>query len=369
MRPQRRWDPCISHRRGEADKFIDDYFDCADRKVLFIAGAGFDPRATIVAKKLAKTRAEVHAVLIRESRPNPTADLLSRAETNLTELRRALKACVELTVDIFGTDSAVVGGRKVVSGLREFPLDLFTDVIVDVSALSVGTAFPVVRDLVNLVEGRGGKPNLHLFVLHDPALDCSIRATPSDQPGYVHGFRGEASLDGTSGATRLWLPHLAPGKVQSLNTLYDFVVPHDTCPVIAFPSEDPRLGDRLAQEFLAEFESGWPVDTRNIVYADEEDPLDLYRTILRIDDLREPVFREVGGSLLILSPVGSKVLALGSLMAALERNLPVAYLESIGYSLGSSVPATTADPDVVHIWLEGDAYPQPRPPLNTKGSL
>ena len=68
------------------------------------------------------------------------------------------------------------------------------------------------------------------------------------------------------------------------------------------------------------------MDTRNIVYADEGDPLDLYRTILRLDDLRKPVFREVGGSLLVLSPLGSRVTALGALMAALERDLPVAYL-------------------------------------------
>ena len=32
---------------------------------------------------------------------------------------------------------------------------------------------------------------------------------------------------------------------------------------------------------MTEFESTWSVDTRNIVYADEGDPLDLYRTIIR----------------------------------------------------------------------------------------
>ena len=64
--------------------------------------------------------------------------------------------------------------------------------------------------------------------------------------------------------------------------------------------------------------------------------------------------------MLVLSPLGSKVMALGSLMAALERGLPVAYLESIGYELGSSVPREIDQTNLIHLWLEGDVYPQPR---------
>jgi hypothetical protein len=80
-------------------------------------------------------------------------------------------------------------------------------------------------------------------------------------------------------------------------------------------------------------------------------------------------FREVGGSRLMFSPVGSKVMALGALMAALERDLPVAYLEAIGYDLDGSVPTVSATSDLVHIWLEGDVYPQPRPALHSEAAI
>ena len=96
--------------------------------------------------------------------------------------------------------------------------------------------------------------------------------------------------------------------------------------------------------------------------------MDLYRTILRLDDLRQNVFKATGGSMLILSPLGSKVLALGALMAALERDLPVAHLESIGYELEALVPETIDPPRLIHVWLEGEVYPQPRPALPTGGS-
>ena len=184
----------------------------------------------------------------------------------------------------------------------------------------------------------------------------------------MHGFKGGSTLDGTTKAAKLWLPQLAAGRRSTLGRLFTFVEPHDTCPILPFPARDPRLGDKLTEEFLTEFENTWSVDTRNIVYANESDPLDLYRTILKLDDFA--VARgsaEVGGSLLVLSPVGSKVTALGALMAALERDLPVAYLESIGYDwVGTTGTATTAE--LMHVWLEGDVYPTPRPPLHKQGA-
>lgn len=137
-----------------------------------------------------------------------------------------------------------------------------------------------------------------------------------------------------------------------------------SCPILPFPASNPRHGDDLVADFIAEFENAWSIDTRNVVYGAEDDPLDLYRTILRLDDLRRPVFQEFGGSLLVLSPVGSKIMALGALLAALERDLPVAHLESIGYTFSRSANGETPVPFLVHIWLEGDVYPKPRPPLN-----
>ena len=147
---------------------------------------------------------------------------------------------------------------------------------------------------------------------------------------------------------------------KPLRRLYNFVNPDETCPILPFPAREPRLGDMLAEEYLPEFQSVWDVDTRNIVYADEADPLDLYRTILRLGDFRQQVFAESGGSMLVLSPLGSKVMALGALMAALDRNYPVAHIEAISYDLTDSVPSDIGQPDIIHIWLEGDVYPSPR---------
>jgi len=49
MSVARKWEPCIYHRGQHADQFVQEYLALPGRKVLLIAGAGFDPRSTRVA--------------------------------------------------------------------------------------------------------------------------------------------------------------------------------------------------------------------------------------------------------------------------------------------------------------------------------
>lgn len=349
-----RWHRCIEHHGDHARAFAREYFPQADRKTLLIGGAGFDPRSVAVCQILSASGADFVAVLLREVRPNPSPELLALADANLQKYRAIAPRLKVYEIDIFGSDNAVVGGRNAVNTLHEFGLEGFTDIVVDLSALSIGTSFPIVRyahDWANVHP----LSNLHVFLASDPGLDEGIRPVSGDNVGFVHGFKGQWGLDGTASAAKLWLPQLAQSRNTALNRIHSFVTPHDTCPILPFPSARPRLPDDLLEGFLAELESTWEVDTRNLIHAADDDPLDLYRTLLKIDDRRQPVFAEVGGSLLILTPMGTKVLALGALLAALERDLPVAYLEAIGYEMAPSA-AVFSDPKFVHLWLAGDVY-------------
>ena len=368
---ERHWDPCILHRGSEVEKFVKEYFTLECRKLLLVAGAGFDPRSTAVASLLGKSNVCLRALFIREDRldsPDSADILRHRAEKNIKELSRVATLHEIVSVDIFGEDGAVTGGRNAITKLNNQTFDGITDVVIDISALSVGTSFPIIRYFIERVEQGLDPQNIHVLVAHAPQLDANIRSTSSGAPGYVHGFKGGLTLDHATTSAKLWLPQLATGCRSVFERLFNFIVPHDTCPILPFPAAAPRRGDKLAEEYRVEFESTWSVDSRNIVYADEGDPLDLYRTILRLDDLRKPVFTEFGGSLLVVSPAGSKVMALGALMAALERDLAVAHIESISYDLDTAVPDHVTDPDsFIHIWLEGEVYPDPRPRLKITG--
>ena len=345
------WDPCVAHRGDEVDNFVVSYLGRPDRKIVLVAGAGFDPRSRALADCLTNAAINVRALLIQENRPNPPPIQSDRAGANRDALLIALPGAQVESIDVSRQN-----------------MGCETDIIVDASALSVGVSFPIIRYFVEYVDRLGRSVNLHVFVVHDPRLDAEIDSTASDEPGYVHGFKGRATLSGISGAARLWLPQLATGMKRRFQLLHDFVAPHDTCPILPFPAHDPRFGDELAEKYLTEIEDTWSVDARNIVYADEADPLDIYRTILRLDDLRRPVFAETEGSMLILSPLGSKLMALGAMMAALERDLPVAYVEATDYEVNPNMPETIDRPYLIHLWLKGDVYPQSAPARTTIAS-
>ena len=113
------------------------------------------------------------------------------------------------------------------------------------------------------------------------------------------------------------------------------------------------------EHYIEEFVDAWAVDSRSIVYSDERSALDFYRTVLRIHDTRQRVFQKTGGNLLVLSPIGSKVLALGAMMAAMEREFPVVYVENLAFQLDldESLDEDYSERDLVHVWLYGEAYP------------
>lgn len=363
-----RWDPCISHYGDEVRSFLRQFLaERIPKALFFVGGAGFDSRSCTVATEIRSIGEIERAFLVREIRPNVRDDQLHMANNN-EELFRTMVDEVRVEhIDIFGTDGAVVGGRNVIAKLRQQSLQGVTDIMVDVSALSVGISFPIIRYLLEFVKGHRRQINLHLFATHDPKLDYAIQAISSDGVNYVHGFKGGSTLSGMERPTKLWLPQLAKERRSTLVKIHDFVEPDETCPVLPFPSVDPHLGDSLVAEFLAELENTWSVDARSLVHADEGDPLDLYRTILRLNDLREPVFRGIGGSRLVLSPLGGKAMALGALLAAVELDLPVAYVEPIDFDVAEGVLSEAREQDLIHLWLEGDVYSGDRPALRTAG--
>jgi len=263
---------------------------------------------------------------------------------------------VVLEVNVFASDGAVVGGRSVLRQLDAIDLLPYSDVVIDSSALSIGISFPLVKYVLERVQLTG--QNVHLFASDWPALDHVIQPQLADRASNVHGFRKVTELYSAASVAKLWLPQLAPSGRQTLQRIFDEVLPSDTCPILPFPSAQPKLSDRLLAEYIAELESTWSVDTGSIIFADENDPLGLYRTILRIDDERTPAFEALGGSLLILSPLGSKMLAIGALMAALDRDLPVYYVEARGYEVdwktAGKVDLTAAS--IRHVWLAGSVY-------------
>ena len=362
-----RWNErCISHHNEDVLEFFADYFSNSYKKCLLICGAGFDPRSSEVVIYLSRIMKErLSAKLIKEERPEPDSKLIEKADKNLTRIQSNCSNIEVFEIEIFANDGAVVGGRKIIEKIQALDFSEFTDIVVDMSALSLGISYPTVLYIFQEVQSYEKQINLHLVMLSNPDMDSAILSQPNDEISNVHGFELER-LFGDIDIALLWMPVLSEGKHVQLKTIHSKVNPHDTCPILPFPSEDPKKGDQIACSVFSSIRSiwgghldnEWGLDPKNFVYADERMPLDIYRTILRIADERNPVFETFGGSTVILSPMGSKIPTLGALMAALERSFPVVYIESLTYNVDWTKVGQLA-PDksrMAHIWLSGEAY-------------
>jgi hypothetical protein len=353
---ERRWARCVDHRGEQIDAFLADYCKAKGLRCLLIGGAGFDVRSTISARALtARLDDRLNALFVREERGAVGSRLTAAAEQNVQALQKIIPAATFERVQILDTDNAVIGGRNAVELMRAQNLKDFTDVFVDISALSIGTSFPIVRYVLEAAERGTGPRNVHALVVSMPIEDERRRRVSNDAVSLVHSFHGKLRLHSETSSARLWIPQLSVPKLAALEKIYGSNQFDDVCPILPFPSKNPRAADNIIEAFIEQLDRAWEVDGRNIVYAAEDDPLDVYRTILDIEEQRCAVFEN--RSVVVLSPIGSKAVALGSLMAAIEKDLPVVYVEALKYTSPSKEETMERDSELLHVWLRGDAYP------------
>lgn len=300
------------------------------------------------------------AFFIREERGRSASDLRAAADRNEDGLRALVPDATVAKVPIFADDDmAPMGGRHVGRELQGlgWPQGV-TDIVLDLSALSIGVGFPAALYLLGSCE-KMEEVDFHLMISPDPALDDRIHGEPADQPMAIHGFAGDAGIDSELQVAGLWLPQLAHGHGPALakirGTLNDI---YKVCPVLPFPASDPRRADDLIAEFRTQIADEWEVDLRDIIYVSERNPLDTYRTISTLKQRYDQAVEGIYEPRLILSPLGSKVVAVGSMMAAIRHNLTIQYVETLRYE-ADKLPSFNdpgASDSLVHVWLHGPIY-------------
>ncbi|WP_456819917.1 hypothetical protein [Cellulomonas sp. URHB0016] len=166
----------VTHYEAAFDQFAVEYFGASNRRTLVIAGVGFDPRTSLLCEKLAEVNTgTLDGVFVREERSAPpNLSLLPLAEDNYARLKAAVQSHRDIQIDVFEEDGAVQGGRVVADAISRLDLHDYTDVVVDLSAMSVGISYPLVRLLRTMHCDSGRPANLHLVVAHQPDLDAQI---------------------------------------------------------------------------------------------------------------------------------------------------------------------------------------------------
>lgn len=337
-------------------QFFSDYITM-DRKVLCIATLGFSDICLHFPLALARF-SQVDFLFLVEERPEVSDILRAAAARNKDVLINALtqrKVTFETIEIVTPEDTANVAGRRAAQVCRRVLQQSYTDVFIDASAMSRGVCFPMVKYAFEQSK-KPGQARAHLMTAGRNRSTIEAQSTSSDSPQFVHGFHGVMDTYQMDRAIKLWIPQLSENAVASLSRIQHKIAPDETCPILPFPSWDPRRSDRLLKKFQGHFLDDWNVNLLDVIYAHESNPMDVCTTIMRIHRNRTDALSAscTAPSVTVLSPSGSRIGSVGMLLAAIELELPIMYEESIGYySEMSSVPDLLQNmPEHLwHIWL------------------
>ena len=352
------WQNCVAHFDSQVGEFVASYFGDDQRRCLLVAAAGFDPRSRQIATLLAAVMGDrLEGLFIREERGTPDAGLVAAAEANVAALCGTVPESQVESVAIFGNDNAPIAGARIAAVIAGYSIpDDITDIVLDMTALSIGIGFPAAKLLLEYAEQRDIA--FHIMIASNPELDDAITSEPGDRPISVRGFAGVDQSGSELDVARIWVPQLARGRSTALNDIGRLVGDtYKICPVVPFPARDPRRADALIAEYETQLMDEWQVDPRDLVYVSEHNPLDCYRTLSTLKARYDETVDQVFVPAIILSPIGSRVMAAGALMAALEHDLPVQYIETVRYDFDPNKAPAEATPDlIVHLLLSGPAY-------------
>lgn len=339
-------------------------------RTLLVMGLGFDPRATAMLDLLVNAGTgpiDVRLLHFDEGPESISQKYAAEVGANETAVRALVGAAEGRITDIhvpMVEEDRRVGGRRVGALATDAGFHGYSDVVVDISALPRVLYFPLLRTFLrNLDLNRAGAnretTNLHVTLSESPTFDASVREQLTERAEFLPGFLGTVELEQDEDMPRVWAPVLGEQQEEALRLIEQKVrvldnVP-EICPVLPFPALDPRRGDRLLLEYRGLFES-WRVDHRNIIYASEHNPFDVYRQLCALYDRYCRALQPLRGAKMIISAHSSKLLSLGALLAACDRpEVAVAYVEAQGYQVDGPLTAP-ADAVPFEIWIAGEPY-------------
>jgi hypothetical protein len=371
------WDPYNLYRADRFGTFWRDHLATGERRLLFIVGAGFDPRVIGPATEIVACAPDVarKCIAIDMSEGYGTDDAAS--ELGVRNLRglRALFPGDRLEIRHLVTTDAD-GIRDVSRSAAVLFADLgtwigdHTDIIVDISALPRLVYLTLLNTLLaHLVKPDADAPlespvNLHVVYAESASIDSAIAKFEIDNdlaPIQNLGIRldEEASLSWPI----VWFPVLAEDVLEQLTRIGERTNPDEICPVLPVQSADARRGDNIINalgEFLFD---RYDVDTRDILRATEFNPFQLYRSLMQTMARYEDSLKLFGGARFVLSPLSSKGLSIGCLLAAFEKRamgnrasvrVGLAHVESRRYEAASL--GTEAKFQLISAWLTGECY-------------
>ncbi len=384
------WDHYVFRRGDAVHELWDSLLKDRPVDLLYIAGRGFDVRAETVMREFVAgqqgaERRTVSATLLLLGLHDYELDegLKQLTEENATALEAVFSSLGRTEMVTVATrdgeDEASASDmlRQIVKAVLD-EVDGKTDIILDVSSLPRATYLALLTNILQkLVPSKvatqgvvhplyASGVNFQVFVAEDAELDGHIRADdPSNDLVNIPGFFAAWQAESVQDWPLVWFPVLGEGRVNQLQKIAGSIpMEAEVCPVVPHPSKDPRRADRLLVEYRNPLFDSRSTPTSNILYANESQPFEAYRQLLGAMQRYQSSMSILGGCRLVLSPLGSKLITLGSGLACFEMR-PADLTAKYGVAIPHAEPrryVASADSlrqskaEIYVLLLTGEAY-------------
>lgn len=369
-----RWGDYFIKRGEDFLKFWKDYLNKSKRDVLFIIGNGFDPRMCIgidsIIKQGGNGKRDCMLLNFDEGESSPSKQYKQEINANLANLKNIIinkGVIIDSKIQMFSEDGRRIGSNKAPSVIKKDKIKDYSDIIVDISAIPQALYFPIIGKLLSMYDNDKNF-NLHIVVVENPSFDSGIKPIGIDEEAkYIHGF-GKVDLVSTDTIPSIWMPILGERRYVQLERIRTLISPHDTHPILPFPSKNPRRGDELVIEYNELIFDG--LDPRNIIYVAEQNPFEVYRKIARTVFQYNKVLSPLNPTLpdnskckIILSALSSKLLSMGALLAAYDLSnkdfeMGIAHVEAQGYEMINEPNCNyfKENNELFTLWIAGECY-------------
>lgn len=322
-----RWDPYSLTSDAEFDVFWKRHLAQRARRLLLVIGKGFDVRALETAKRLHALGADIDVWLLAfHNGQEDTTLRKARTGANVAGLGKLFSPSriTEVDIDLGGAFEEPIASRKTYEQIRAAgEPTAYDDVIIDISAMPRMVAMTSVAVLLrglDLAAEKGGCVNLHVTTAESVTADIGAgQGSLRDQVSFVRGFSGQLTAQTTKDLPHVWFPVLGEGQRDRLDRIHQKLTPDEICPVMPFPSREPRRGDEIIYEHRELLFDTFQVEPRNILLACEYNPFEAYKQVFEAMDRYRCALNELGGCKAFVSPLSSKLLSIAVLLACYDH--------------------------------------------------
>lgn len=364
----RYWDDAVHFKRKTFQKFWCQRLQ-QKRNILVICGLGWDPRMTTLLSTLKGFGGDglrhLHVINYRPSRSFKSSKQ-EYIDKNIEELNAITSGWMEkedIDIKTRKEDNRYAGDSEIAKVYKDQDISKYTDILVDISALTKSLYFTLLLVLVTKCKKLNKGKNLHVVACQDVELDNRISESVDD-PRFLKGFEAKTRRTPQKKLYKIWAPILTRNSKIVLEKLHEDVQPKDIYPVLPFPCRNIRTDDDLLLEYNSIFVDDWNLNPLNIIYAAEDDPLDIYRSLLNLYDQQMKTLEPLGGISMIFSCLSSKISSIGAFMAAFEKKKEIAVAHAIGRhelkdindGFWSDENKNNFKKNLHSIWLTGEPY-------------